>query len=887
MKEQDDDSSPENEMVKEEKCAEYQSKIAEAAETDFKKAEDEAENEQNGEQAVEGEKTLETKNGDIKGVELEGIDPAEKSSNSSASSSCEGRSNTEWDEVHAEARTTFPLQTLAEKRVPPRRHSMAAVVSNKLTEIGSNMAIHRRRSVLDSLGLRLAEENDATLIASMRSSMKLARQFQATKLDLNFQKFSQGGLHKLFLSYMDENGYVDKELESNYLDEWWIMANCWVNYFAFIYVILVIGLIIQDFVNDHALILIRTVLRSSCALVVIVYYFIKSYMTLEHQRRGLVFVILYYFSILILCDTDYLARILKTFQLKPCDYVECFNAFDLSRCSDPIVPYVVAQVSVIGVLFRLPYFITLFILIYLIAFYWSLGLMVQIKTAQQFDTAVLELFHFVVTFSCVALSSHRGEILSRYLFAIQWKKKMIRNSLGDGSCSSSLGARERALSKKCDVKALYEVKINAENMRGRSRSKIQIFLWRLYVQIMMKLVVKRSFMPFERNAVVEATTLCISQMRFVDLQLEFCFMSARLKVSWKNTKLTVLLACMCLFMLSVQDWMYLGDSNAMFIIRIVMRGVSFAVFIIVYILLDWLLNSECIERNALLVLLCILTYLVLCLILNDPARSQGIVGGADYCKLMKDYTEETKVTYCGCYSLVAFLTAHLSWILVQLRLPYYHSIACVTITALLYFATLPLVQEDSQMGKFGIGPTTCLLLAFLCFTMASHRGDILARTLFLAERGSKEDESESFESSTDTNNSGMQATKDNMKACIVGNDVKGEKYKIINCESSQVESSSDKLGSRKDMKEEGFHSQSNKNDEQAKNKTEEDSRGKCSDYTIRCTADNNGDNGIKSENEIVNDNLVAPRWSVAEEEAAVQNVPTSCSTSILLNRLKK
>jgi len=92
--------------------------------------------------------------------------------------------------------------------------------------------------------------------------------------------------------------------------------------------------------------------------------------------------------------------------------------------------------------------------------------------------------------------------------------------------------------------------------------------------------------------------------------------------------------------------------------------------------------------------------------------------------------------FCGCYPIVAFLTAQFSWVLVQLRLTFFSAVFVVCICAVIFFVSASFINEDilpPGSKPISMGQVFCIGISVICFTLGSMRENILARTLFLIE----------------------------------------------------------------------------------------------------------------------------------------------------------
>merc|ERR1719234_2856865 len=106
--------------------------------------------------------------------------------------------------------------------------------------------------------------------------------------------------------------------------------------------------------------------------------------------------------------------------------------------------------------------------------------------------------------------------------------------------------------------------------------------------------------------------------------------------------------------------------------------------------------------------------------------------------------ENKDISYCGCYPIVAFLTAQFSWILVQLRITFWSSMFTIFSCFLVYVITFAFVEHDADIKDF-----VCFFIALVCFTFGSLRADILSRVLFMIEYSRAKEELLSMMDQTD------------------------------------------------------------------------------------------------------------------------------------------
>lgn len=251
---------------------------------------------------------------------------------------------------------------------------------------------------------------------------------------------------------------------------------------------------------------------------------------------------------------------------------------------------------------------------------------------------------------------------------------------------------------------------------------------------------KTIFMSFENKIMRSSDAMCWQTIEFYNPEMEFCFLTARLRVSNKYAMYSMMLIVAGYGYLTFDDIrqflnpsesaasLNAGELESLFIMRLVLRGVFFVVATISILINAWLTD---IYFRSLCLLFGTFLFLVINLV-SDPQVLEFIVGVS-----MCDGQESTVCANRMCFSILAVLTAEFSWVLVQLRMKFHHVWAtllsvCVVFVVLRIIGNLPL----------GAAEFFCLLVAAICFTIGAYRIDVTARALFFIEWEKEDDKAE-------------------------------------------------------------------------------------------------------------------------------------------------
>jgi len=213
--------------------------------------------------------------------------------------------------------------------------------------------------------------------------------------------------------------------------------------------------------------------------------------------------------------------------------------------------------------------------------------------------------------------------------------------------------------------------------------------------------------------------------------MEYCFLAGRLEISNKYAFYSLVLIFCFYAVLTFDDITKLGlpadqkllGADMVHIVRIAIRCV-FCLVATTAMCLNYFMKD--IYFRAYCLLVGTFVFLVISLV-SDPEYLERIVG-ADGCE--DDFATAIKAECATrkCFSMVAFLTAFFSWVLVQLRMKFHHVWATLFSVCLL-FILLGFILN--------VHPTTndlfCLVFAAVSFTIGAYRVDVTARVLFYIE----------------------------------------------------------------------------------------------------------------------------------------------------------
>eukprot|EP00397_Hematodinium_sp_SG-2012_P008143 GEMP01008198.1.p1 GENE.GEMP01008198.1~~GEMP01008198.1.p1 ORF type:complete len:788 (+),score=91.06 GEMP01008198.1:39-2402(+) len=624
---------------------------------------------------------------------------------------------------------------------------------------------------------RSAESSEIRAIASTLKDNSASSDFQnyiATRISFanmlhegklpltSFKEFTEGvGIQPRYLYYADNGGNCIAQTEYEYVVEWWIVVKFWmkivVSFTVFGHVVLTVWL----FMDHDPLRIPRLLVRCFVAVGALVALSLLTFLSVFQIRRLITAVIGFYLVFgVIMIDRVNLPVLLseKYLNLVPCDYEECISAVSPTSCNQNALPFVVAQASVVVTLFRLPFTHVVTLATFITTFYVSMSIILKSSALGQVTTASWEMFPLLLTFWCLILSSRRGEFLSRFLF-IHAKFKYTEDSSecndgapaippGDPTGSNTFPLSTQStnsveITKRCDASATSEASVSsfgtvdsprsALSSRGvigstaprrntfQDRMKTRTSYWiGLFVN---KFFGKKIFMSFENIIMRKSEAMCWHTIQFYNAEMEYCFLSARLRISMKYAMYSGALITIGYGVLTYMDLVSSQIIPEVYIFwRIALRGIFFAVCGVLSILNTWFIRD--IYHRSLTVLLGTFVFLVVNLI-SDPPLLESLLG-VDTCSNMNNIECAGR----DCYSILAVLTAEFSWVLVQMRLKFHHTFACLISVCVLF---LIMNLGVSTQKEVNLGELFCLLAAVCCFTIGAFRVDVTARALFIIE----------------------------------------------------------------------------------------------------------------------------------------------------------
>lgn len=427
----------------------------------------------------------------------------------------------------------------------------------------------------------------------------------------------------------------------------------------------------------------------------------------------------------------------------PCDYNECIAATTLA-CVPNSLPYVVAQACVASTIFRLP-FIHVVILVFVVTVFYVGSSVVFATSSLTSITAAWELCPLFLAFFCLVLASQRGEHLSRYLFIHLHPRNRCNKTVKSKTIIENVHDPLPQIEEKADDKAGCLSVSSASNDDARSssytgsseqRRKGAVHRAARKLNHLVSLFVEKFFsdnifMSFERKIIHDTGDLCRRTIEFKMPEMEYCFLSGRLEISNKYAFYSLVLIFFFYAVLTFDDVTKLGlpaeqkvfGADMVHIVRIAIRCV-FCLVATVAMCLNYFMKD--IYFRAYCLLVGTFVFLVISLV-SDPEYLERIVG-ADGCEDSLAATIKADCATRKCFSMVAFLTAFFSWVLVQLRMKFHHVWATLFSVCLL-FILLGFILN--------VHPTTndlfCLVFAAVSFTIGAYRVDVTARVLFYIE----------------------------------------------------------------------------------------------------------------------------------------------------------
>jgi len=582
---------------------------------------------------------------------------------------------------------------------------------------------------------------------------------EASMVNTRLVAFQKTRIDKRWFNFILENGESDLDAESQFEREWWHMVTYWLKFIFTASVLSFAFATVLDIQNTSYL-MSRIGARIFTLAGFVTFFFATNMMTISTRRRLLTFLVCVYFTMYVMTDVERVLEITTNVlgwyhckvdenneRIYDPDFIDC-----TTRPCHSILPFLTCQLSMVSTFLRLPFWHMCVIVAYVSCLYVITGFTLNVSLFNETLGCLYELFCLFLSFGIMVLVARRIEVLSRYLFVrtkdqgleeerSKWERDTVRVT-GSGSRIQS-GTMSGIL----DVARLQE------SMFSRLRLVIH--------GIAAAFTNKKGFMRFESFVIFGSGKMNMATITFYDQEMEFCYRLGRWEVSKKWSWISfcmVLFGLVCLSALDVQversDYCsphVAGECNPdeYKLSRITPRLAFVIIAFIVTMLASKKIKPQ-IEatkqvnaRYKWLVFIIVLYFTTI--IMTEKMRLAKMLKNSIICSSKS----------CVCYSMLSFVTAQFSWVLVALRCPFNITMACLVLVSLIYIFSGLIVFEwtgtdydpnkhnsikvplfSKRLGYEGV----CLCLMCFCFTIASHRSDVLARAHFLLEYGKSSDD---------------------------------------------------------------------------------------------------------------------------------------------------
>eukprot|EP00397_Hematodinium_sp_SG-2012_P007979 GEMP01008030.1.p1 GENE.GEMP01008030.1~~GEMP01008030.1.p1 ORF type:complete len:701 (+),score=118.40 GEMP01008030.1:206-2308(+) len=540
---------------------------------------------------------------------------------------------------------------------------------------------------------------------------------EAKVVSSRLQVFQKTHIHPRWFHFIDETGAVDEEAEGQFEAEWWTMVVYWLTFIFFMVILGFVVVSISD-LSQTDFLMSRIGVRIVVAAVGCSFLCAYPKFRIRIRRRMLTMLITMYFTALIMTDVERIKNLTEMIGMYSCDNYAVEDFIDCKKevCRS-ILPFLTSQCSLVATFLRLPFHHMFFLVAYVCGLYLASGCILHVSLFQENVGLAYELFCLIMAFGVMVVAARRVEVLSRYLF--------LRTHKDDGEALNiqSLASAPVIKEPTADDDTFFS------KMIGICSKGAQAF------------TNKKSFMKFESLVVFGSGKLNMENISFYDVDMEFCFYLGRWEVTKKWSMITFVLVFPAFVGMSINDYFSLTQKKYCEVItpvcspddfvkaRIIPRAVFFlaAFGVMLFVSRKILQRVQALGqvRNRYNMLLAIIIFYFSVIIMTETLRLAGIFDNSYVCH------EKA----CRCYSMLSFVTAQFSWVLVAIRLPFNRTMLCLIIVSIVYIVSIPQGERDEMFYEMA-----CLLLMCFCFTISAHRADVLARAHFLLEYGMTTDD---------------------------------------------------------------------------------------------------------------------------------------------------